>query len=85
MASYGTEQLDCEPAADEIWQIHLHRHMLFWRSRLLDCRSTEGGYTAGQVGDDEIYLVVNAGCREKDLAHIKKHLDKFTVSSLACP
>jgi len=33
-----------------------------------------------QVGDDEIYLVVNAGCREKDLAHIKKHLDKFTVS-----
>lgn len=35
-----------------------------------------------QVGDEEIYLVVNAGCREKDLAHIKKHLDKFTVSCL---
>ena len=33
-----------------------------------------------QVADDEIYLVVNAGCREKDLAHIGKHLDKFTVS-----
>jgi aminomethyltransferase len=31
-----------------------------------------------KVADDEIYLVVNAGCREKDLAHIKKHLDKFT-------
>lgn len=34
-----------------------------------------------QVKDDEIYLVVNAGCREKDLAHISKHLDKFTVGS----
>ena len=33
-----------------------------------------------QVADDEIYLVVNAGCREKDLAHVGKHLDKFTVS-----
>ena len=33
-----------------------------------------------QVADDEIYLVVNAGCREKDLAHIQKHLDRFTVS-----
>ncbi|CAL8472131.1 g11673 [Coccomyxa elongata] len=30
-----------------------------------------------KVADDEIYLVVNAGCREKDLAHIGKHLDKF--------
>ena len=34
-----------------------------------------------QVADDEIYLVVNAGCREKDLAHIGKHLDKFKVST----
>ena len=32
-----------------------------------------------QVADDEIYLVVNAGCREKDLAHINKHLEKFKV------
>ena len=38
-----------------------------------------------QVADDEIYLVVNAGCREKDLAHIGKHLDKFTVSSVRSP
>ncbi|CAL5224777.1 g7519 [Coccomyxa viridis] len=30
-----------------------------------------------KVADDEIYLVVNAGCREKDLAHINKHLEKF--------
>ena len=32
-----------------------------------------------QVADDEIYLVVNAGCREKDLAHINKYLEKFQV------
>ena len=32
-----------------------------------------------QVADDEIYLVVNAGCREKDLAHIGKHLDNYKV------
>ena len=25
---------------------------------------------------------MNAGCREKDLAHIGKHLDKFTVRYL---
>lgn len=34
-----------------------------------------------KVADDEIYLVVNAGCREKDLAHIGKHLDKYKVNS----
>ena len=34
-----------------------------------------------QVADDEIYLVVNAGCREKDLAHLNKHLEKFQVRS----
>lgn len=27
-----------------------------------------------QVKPDEIYLVVNAGCRDKDLEHIGKHL-----------
>lgn len=32
-----------------------------------------------RVGDDEIYLVVNAGCREKDLAHLGKHLDAYKV------
>ena len=30
-----------------------------------------------KVADDEIYLVVNAGCREKDLAHLNKHLAAF--------
>eukprot|EP00887_Chlorella_sp_A99_P003441 scaffold7.g3441.t1 len=30
-----------------------------------------------KVSPEEIYLVVNAGCREKDLAHIGKHLDAF--------
>ncbi|KAJ8506834.1 hypothetical protein OPV22_007720 [Ensete ventricosum] len=30
-----------------------------------------------KVGDDHIYLVVNAGCRDKDLAHIGAHLDDF--------
>ena len=38
---------------------------------------------AAQVSPTEVYLVVNAGCREKDLAHIGKHLDKFTVSAVA--
>ena len=37
---------------------------------------------AAQVSPTEVYLVVNAGCREKDLAHIGKHLDKFTVSGV---
>jgi aminomethyltransferase len=32
-----------------------------------------------QVADDEIYLVVNAGCREKDLAHFDAHLAPFKV------
>jgi aminomethyltransferase len=30
-----------------------------------------------KVSDTEIYLVVNAGCREKDLAHIGQHLKDF--------
>ena len=38
--------------------------------------------SAAQVSPTEVYLVVNAGCREKDLAHIGKHLEKFTVSGL---
>jgi glycine cleavage system aminomethyltransferase T len=38
-----------------------------------------------QVADDEIYLVVNAGCREKDLAHIGKHLDKYQVPLILAP
>ena len=38
-----------------------------------------------QVADDEVYLVVNAGCREKDLAHINKHLEKFGVRTVMPP
>ena len=30
-----------------------------------------------QVKDDHLYIVVNAGCREKDLAHMGKHLSAF--------
>lgn len=32
-----------------------------------------------QVSGEEIYVVVNAGCRDKDLAHIGKHLDEWKV------
>jgi aminomethyltransferase len=32
-----------------------------------------------KVNDHEIYLVVNAGCRDKDLAHLNKHLAAFTA------
>lgn len=31
-----------------------------------------------KVTSDHIYLVVNAGCRDKDLAHIEEHLQAFT-------
>ena len=30
-----------------------------------------------KVKDDQIYLVVNAGCRDKDLAHIEEHMKAF--------
>lgn len=30
-----------------------------------------------KVSDEELYIVVNAGCREKDLAHLNKHLDAW--------
>ncbi|KAH7670968.1 aminomethyltransferase protein [Dioscorea alata] len=30
-----------------------------------------------KVSDDLIYLVVNAGCRDKDLAHIGSHMEAF--------
>lgn len=30
-----------------------------------------------KVKDDHIYLVVNAGCRDKDLAHIEEHMKSF--------
>lgn len=35
-----------------------------------------------KVTDSELYIVVNAGCREKDLAHIGKHLDAWKVGTL---
>lgn len=34
-----------------------------------------------QVNGSEIYLVVNAGCRDKDLEHIGKHLAEAKVQS----
>ncbi|KAJ6851331.1 aminomethyltransferase, mitochondrial [Iris pallida] len=30
-----------------------------------------------KVGDEHVYLVVNAGCRDKDLDHIGKHMEEF--------
>ncbi|KAL4425386.1 hypothetical protein ABPG75_009402 [Micractinium tetrahymenae] len=30
-----------------------------------------------KVSSDELYIVVNAGCRDKDLAHIGQHLEAF--------
>ncbi|KAK1260858.1 hypothetical protein QJS04_geneDACA018007 [Acorus gramineus] len=30
-----------------------------------------------KVADDHVYLVVNAGCRDKDLAHIGAHMEAF--------
>ncbi|CAN1198453.1 Aminomethyltransferase, mitochondrial [Linum perenne] len=30
-----------------------------------------------KVQDDHLYLVVNAGCRDKDLAHIEEHMKSF--------
>jgi hypothetical protein len=37
-----------------------------------------------QVTPNEIYLVVNAGCREKDLEHIGKHLQAAKVRTHVC-
>lgn len=31
-----------------------------------------------RIAEDELYLVLNAGCRDKDLAHLRKHLDDFS-------
>ena len=32
-----------------------------------------------QVADDEVYLVINAGCRDKDIKHLQSHLKWFKV------
>jgi len=36
-----------------------------------------------QVKNDHLYIVVNAGCREKDLAHLGKHLSAFKARTCA--
>lgn len=36
-----------------------------------------------KVTDDHLYIVVNAGCREKDLAHIGQHLAAFKAKGRA--
>ena len=43
------------------------------------CQREVKGAAAVQVSDDEVYLVVNAGCREKDLAHLNEQLSKYKV------
>ena len=35
-----------------------------------------------QVNGEELYIVVNAGCRDKDLEHIGKHLKAFQVQTV---
>ena len=36
-----------------------------------------------KLGDDELFLVVNAGCKEQDLTHLKQHLEgRCEVESL---
>ena len=39
--------------------------------------------TCLQVTAEELYMVVNAGCREKDLAHLNKHLGLFKARRTA--
>ena len=41
--------------------------------------------TATQVTNDNLYMVVNAGCRDKDLAHLNKHLSAFKACALRSP
>lgn len=35
-----------------------------------------------QVNGEDAYVVLNAGCRDKDIEHIQNQLKKFQVSSL---
>eukprot|EP00798_Chlamydomonas_sp_ICE-L_P008260 gene8261-1529_t len=37
-----------------------------------------------KLNGEELYIVVNAGCREKDLAHIGKHLAAFQAKGKDC-
>lgn len=50
------------------------------RARKVDVPST----AVIQVTTDHLYMVVNAGCREKDLAHLNKHLASFKARKCAC-
>ncbi len=36
-----------------------------------------------QVDGEDIYVVLNAGCRDKDIEHIQSHVKKFQVGDLA--
>ena len=33
-----------------------------------------------QVTGEDVYVVLNAGCRDKDIEHIQSHTKKFQVS-----
>ena len=35
--------------------------------------------TALQVSGEDVYVVLNAGCRDKDIEHIRGQLKKFQV------
>ncbi len=47
------------------------------------CQGTPRSPPRPQVTPTEVYLVVNAGCREKDLAHIGAHLAKAKARARA--
>lgn len=36
-----------------------------------------------QVDGEDIYVVLNAGCRDKDIEHIQSHVKKFQVGDVA--
>ncbi len=36
-----------------------------------------------QVDGEDIYVVLNAGCRDKDIEHIQSHVKKFQVGHVA--
>ena len=37
-----------------------------------------------QVQDDDVYMVLNAGCAEKDLEHMERQDEAFKVSTGWC-
>ena len=77
----GTEALTLPPA-----RASLRSTVAFgMHSRDCTCHTPTYGHAsivAGctQVSGTEVYLVVNAGCREKDLKHINEQLEKYNVS-----